>query len=463
MKVVKRIFLSLVLVALFVFLVIPPLMGLYIKHRYNEAINQLNDAFPNTTFRVDHYQLGWFASKAHFTIDAHRPSHENGHDFRFTGEASIQQGPVIYKLNPENKNRFAIASLTTEIPSLQLSSHSTWHFSNIIKSKFSSPGFSFQEKQAINLKNLQGDSSYHFSAHHYQLDLSIQKFSLSQAIDLSGLHYTVQTSYQNKNKLSEKNLNLKNALLHLKNGDKVALNDLSGLLRINDLDGRSHIKFLYDIPSISNNAFDIQRIKFALQIIGAPTQETLKLKKDFDQRYTPGTTVNYKVLINDALELLRQGFNVQLDTLRVETTKGNLIVGGSVLVPQLAKDTTVQELPQKLDINLDLQIPKEWLKTYLTGYIRAQQSALRQQPGNEEKSFPAPEAMAETNIQHWLTQQLLTATENEYKTNIEFKNGQLTINGHALEKFPTVLLSQTDNSTENTAPESTPEPETKTP
>ena len=448
MKVIKFFVYFIIVLAVFVFLVAPPLIGLYAKHQYYSMIENASKKNPNVTMKISSYQFGWFSSKITTEIDLHMTP-KNDHkplssdnNVRVMIYVNMHHGPVIYSAYVGKKRFYlALADIKGKIPTLNLNVHSIWHFSNTITSAFSSPGFELTvAPTTVSVKNFQGTSNYHVGSHRFQVHSTLDAMSVytnqnhsmssNPTIRLDGLLYVADIDQKGLINYGKQKLAINKVLLNFDQKNPVTLNNLSAASNTTLNDGKIDITVTYNIQSISKNPLGINgfQLDFAIKNVNADSLNEL-LEALSQQNQQP---VDYKTLLTPGMDLLRKGVSIHINYFYLKTDGGSVSLDGTFAIPELPKNTSFLQVPMMMKADCHFQAPKTWLKQQMASFIGFFQ------PPKHGQTQVDPNEAAMLTLQQWENQNLLISSGKNYTAQIQFQNGHLLINGKVpnLQKHP---------------------------
>ena len=436
MKVIKIFFWIILSLAILAFLIIPPAIGLWIKHHYFKALTEINRKNQNITATISHYDFGWFCSKVSVRLDFHKMPLQNNrknifanNDIRVDGQLNIYHGPIIYiKQDRLNHINFALADIKANIPTLNVTGHSVWHFNNLLVSRFSSPAFKLVEDgETISMKNLQGLSKYNMATHRMRLQLRMNTLDVSNFIHLKQIAYIANLDQKGLVNYGKQKLSIGNLTLYTMQDSPIVLNNVSATSNTTLDSSNINLSFKYNIQSISENKFGVNGMQFNSTINGVNAKYFNQLLAAWQNQQN--TEQN---LINAMMKLLRHGVTVQVHSLKLKTNDGIVLLNGTFTIPTLSNSTHLSQLPAMIKASAYFQAPKIWIKQQITAWIGSSQNTAQQ----------SPEAIASASLQRWENDNLLISSDNNYKARLAFQDGQLLING----KAPSMLRKDNQNS-----------------
>lgn len=448
MKVIKFFVYLITVLAVLVFLVAPPLIGLYAKHQYYSMIENASKKNPNVTMKISNYQSGWFSSKITTEVDLHMTPKSDHKMIGFDNNTRVMiyvdmhHGPVIYS-DHAGKKRFylALANIKGEIPTLNLTVRSIWHFSNTIISAFSSSGFELTLAPiTVSVKNFQGTSNYHVGSHRFQVHSTLDSMSVyadqnqstssNPAIRLDGLLYTGDIDQKDLINYGKQKLTINKVSLNLNPKNPVTLNNLSATSNTVLNDGKIDMTVNYDIQSISKNPLGINgfQLDFSIKNVSADSLNEL-LEALAQQNKQP---MDYKTLLTPGMDLLQKGLSIHINYFYLKTDDGSVSLDGTFAIPELPKNTSFLQVPMMMKADFHFQAPKTWLKQQMASFIGFFQ------PTKHRQTQVDPNEAAMLTLQQWENQKLLISSGKNYTARIQFKNGHLLVNGKVpnLQKSP---------------------------
>lgn len=446
MKVIKFFFYLILSLAVLIFLVMPPLVGLYIKHQYYATIDQANKQNPNLVMKVNHYKMGWFSAKFSTEIDFST----NNDSLRIAINGSVKHGPIIVTKNQgHSRYNIALAEINGNIPVINLTSQSLWQFNNTITSQFSSPGFNLDHKSAaVKAKGIQGNSHYSLSSQKLQVLATLDSLQILTAnqmqnsvnktpiLTISNVKYSADLQRQGLINYGPQHVSIGKIDIQTQH-DTISLNNMTFSSNVTANNGKTNMSLQYAIPTITKNPAGIKSIQFSLALKDIDTKSFNELLQSMSDQ-SPQQTPNVRALIAPGMKVLRNGFTIELNHLLIDTDHGVASLKGKFQIPTLPKNATMLQIPMAAMADFKFQAPKAWLKQQVASVLGAFQ------PHHSGQRPADPNELAALSLQQWENQNLIISAGDDYVSHLQFKRGQLLINGKVpdLNKKPTPVKPQ---------------------
>lgn len=435
MKMIKILLTSIVLLVVFLFLIMPPLIGLGVRYQCGRLLSQLNHSYPNITATISHYRFGWFTSKIDIRLDVHFKKGTLEHKIgssntRQVAFMTIRQGPIIIRKQRGHYNPYlALADIDITSPQLRLKAHSIWHLSLWASAQFTSPSFQIISAPCkIIVKTLQGMLYFHLSLKHFKAHTSIDTFNLEQTasgqpiIAINKLLYHANLKKMDFVRLGQQTLTIKKMMVSLGKDDSITLSNILAHTNSRLTNGGIEMTANYKIKPITQNKFDINGLNIHFSIKNVDEKRFNELLNVLSKHKTL-TSTDYESFAKPGLDLLQQGLNINLKQLTLNTSSGAVSLVGTLNIPKQSNGISLLEIPTMINANFYFQSPKTWFTKQLSTYYAYLASKQTPPPSID------PQKMAENTLQKWAQERFIIIDGNQLKTRLQFQKGLLFFNG----------------------------------
>lgn len=438
MKAIRAIISTLLILLMLIFLVLPVGIGLWVKHSYQEIINDIPPS-SNVSVKLVKYQLGWFHSKATIAVDLHLQgfsSSQQQNNIRFVFYSDIKQGPLIFakSSNGSKKINFALAQTISRAPNINFQSTSTWHFNNEITNRFLSKNFKITfSGMIVKLKGLQGSVTYDLDSKKWKGTATISSGSVATQtsppttpIKIATFNDVKYSGHIHRASLivyGKQSLRFNNIMLLL-SPKKPTISNFYFSSNVTQNKNTTSMQIILNAEKIMDTGFGINTfaLDFAFNNLNTEAlNHFLKTLRTQDEH--PNDKAAIPKIIKSSMKLLQKSLSLNLNLLDLGTAQGKLNMVGSINIPKLDDNAGIVQLAALASANFQLRVPKQWLLEQVTNAVSFLQ--------NKSVASTQPRDLATMMLKRWEDENLLIPQGNNYASAIIYKNGKLLINGKA--------------------------------
>jgi len=436
MRAIKITVSTIIIVLLFVFLVMPAGLGLWMKHSYDKLIDNLPPS-PYVSMKLSKFEWGWFQSKATIILDFHHNGIRPSDNTRYIINTKVRQGPIIFSktVNGATRVLLALAKTSSDSSGLGAQSTSTWYFNNTIVTHLRAKHFNLSlTGAALKLKNLHGVIAYELNHKKLKGLITIASGSLGMQLSpntkpaglftFSGATYTGAIHRIGLIGYGKQNIRLDSFTFITPNDiNNLTINNSNFTSNVTHDKGTTSMRLILSAKKIVNSKFGVNMLTldFAFNDINTKAL-TQFLQIARQQKKNKSDKVIMAKLTKPALALVRKGFSLNLNQLNFGTTQGKVEAKGSINIPKLDDKANIMQTAARISSSFNVQVPKQWLLEQVTHFFTMAQN---KKPG----ATITPHDKAVAAIKQWEAQYLIRAEGNHYISEVSFKNGKLLING----------------------------------
>lgn len=182
---------------------------------------------------------------------------------------------------------------------------------------------------------------------------------------------------------------------------------------------------------------------FMLQLnnFGAKAVNQLRVLNEQLENQKLGTTQYLQAFYHLAPKLLGYGAQIHLSPCELDTPYGKLSLGLNATFPNIQKDkiTDNRVMFKNVESMNQVVIPQKLLSIILTKYYQNRLTSMMQLADAQSKAEMTPDTMSKlvdskvkATIANWQQQNYLVAKNSNFELNLDYKQGQLNVNGKAV-------------------------------
>jgi len=422
-------------------------MGLWIEKRYPQVISQFNT--PHVTFKLKDFKRGWFNSSAHIELTFHSVETGLSEDALPLAQVvvtqDIQHGPLVREKTPGGFKHFVFARAAMENSShsdnLNFNANTLWTMANSLNTDLKVQHLLFSnERQRVELSQLNGRIDFTPSDQHFQTALTLEKGALYESnperagnvVDLIKVmelnNFTTQLNISKIESLwyGQRHFAAQKLIILPYGGEALTLENIAFGLNQNQNGPLTDFNLINKTENISGGAYKISQL--SINLILKDINSALLDK--FAHVFIYGSDFQRLRLYSLLVDLLTKGMSINLSELKFNTDEGPVNIQAAISASAVNEtDSSFSHLMDNLNIQAAANVPKEWLRKNLISYYNDKTTA------HNSKADSA--IIAQNYMDHWLAHHLLISDNQQVGLKIEYKEGNLLINGEkpALSNF----------------------------
>jgi uncharacterized protein YdgA (DUF945 family) len=428
---------------LFVFAT-PFFMGILIKKEYPKLLAKLADQ-SNLQIKVLDYHRGWFSSNALVQVNSPASSKP-----ALTLNEKIWHGLLIFAKTPQNSSKvlFARAYLTTNLqnPDTTFAADTVWTLQGSLKTNIDSPKFQFNtHENQIQFLNLKGNVAYSPLTDTVKTNTQMDALHLTQTKPNSSFQISLKNIFAQADFYKKQNLwygtrqiQIGSFSLMSPNKPTITIDQMALKIEQTAHHDMTNIAIDYQAQQVLKENLKMGPVHFLLQLNDLDSKALADLITRAIQAKQQAMSVPTLIaqLYQPFFTIITKGFSITLNPFSFNTPQGLVSLSANIQIPKQAENPSIETLLKGSQIDAKLQVPQSWLQEQLTLYYRNQQKQApqMQQNGNTDVALLAPEFLAQQKIKNWITQWSLVAKNDQLTLHVEYKKGQVFLNGQAYRK-----------------------------
>ncbi len=439
----------------------PIFMGLWIQKRYPQLIKDFNS--PHVSFELINYKTGWFSSVANLKINLRSAETSWTDDSpalaSFTVNQKIQHGPLVIKKSSDGRRhlRLALALMQniSQSDNMQFKTDTVWTLNNRIDTQIDIDKILLgNDRQRIEINQLTGGIDFipgpkrfisHLSLSHGALYENNPEKAGNNIVDLVKV---MELTDFGLNMDITKVKNIWYGARHFSAGkitifpygggaDVLVADNFVANLTQTQHNELTDFEITNQIEQINEGQLTIGQLQLSLSLKNMNTD----LLQVFAQNLMDTSDYQRLKLYSNLIDLFAKGMTLDLSQLQFNTEEGPVSVSARINSPSTNISISgILHLFENLNAQANAEVPKEWLRKNLTHYYENKHSENPQLKIN-------PNFLAQQYIDHWLSRHLLILKDQQVFMNLQYKEGNLLINGEkpSLDNF---LINSPINQTE---------------
>ena len=440
---------AVVLAVIFILLVTPLMMGLWIQKSYPPMIKQFDT--PHVTFEPAHFKRGWFRSQVQIQVVFHSAemtlSGESIPLAQLTIDQEIQHGPLVRQTRMDGSRHWMIARAAlhneSRADNLNFKANTLWTMANHITTELNIPHLLVgNDRQRIEMNQLAGTINFTPGDKHFQTQLSLANGVLyannpekvgNNIIDLVKVmeldNFVTRLDIRKTNMLwyGARHFEAQKIMIFPYGSNAITADNVAIDLNQDQQGDLTNFNLSNQIGSLTDGQFKIDQVQLALVLKNMNTA----LLESFAHVFMYGSDFQRFKLYSVLVDLFTKGMAVDLDRFQFNTSDGPVSIQAHLASPTTdSEHAGLLHLFENLNIQASANVPKAWLKKNLTVYYQTKKSENPNLKGN-------PDVIAQHYLDHWLTHRLLVPQDQQVSMAINYKDGHLLVNGEkpALDNF----------------------------
>lgn len=440
---------ALLAVVALVILAVPFGMGFWVQKRYSQVIPQFNT--PHVSFKLVQFKRGWFHSRAQLQVTLHSAettlSGESIPLAQFTVAQAIQHGPLVIQKTAGGSRHLVVARAGMQNESkddnLNFKANTLWTLANSLNTQLQVQHLLLgNDRQRIEISQLIGHINFTPTDKHFQSQLTLGNGALyennpekvgNNLIDLVKVmeldHFTTDLDIHKIKTLwyGDRHFTAQKVMVFPYGGDVITVGDFAADLNQSQHGDLTDFNLTNRIGAIANGQFKVSGLQAALALKDMNTA----LLENFAHVFMYSSDFQRFKLYSLVVDLFAKGMVIDLSQFQFTTDDGPVDVEAQIMSPPAdAANSGLLHLLENLSVQASANIPKEWLKKNIVSYYATKKI--------EDPHLKInPEIIAQRYLDHWLEHHLLVPQDQQVTMAINYKEGQLLINGEkpALDNF----------------------------
>lgn len=442
---------TLILIGLFVIFVLPFFIGIWIQNEYPKVVDKLS-ANQGFSIKVLAYHRGWFSSDARIQIQLNDKllKMEKYSGLSTNSSISVNErihhGPFIFTKNTDGKKEFLFAAAliqnNTKLAENHLQSNTEWSFGNTLNSHFIAKKLSFgSNQQKIQLNGLQGNFHYSPGSQHVKVDVNLKQARMQitpQGTHTKGGIITISNvnsagDYSTKGPLwyGIRKMSAGQVTVNTPEKTQIIIKNISANIQQRQKQLNTDIVLLFETQLFHGPNMQWGPAQLQLRISNLNTKSLINFMNRataVQQIAQPKAAI---LMYQPFMKLIGQGLTIKLDKFFLRTPKGPIDVNAELQIKPQSGSPSLPGIMKNLLAHASLQIPKPLLAQHLT-------DTYKKKPSHKHTALKTtPEKMAEQQIQHWISTNMLTQSGDILSMTVNFQQGKLLINGKRYQKSMT--------------------------
>ncbi len=432
---------AIVVVIVFVALAIPFGMGLFVQGRYPQLLAQFNT--PHLSFALLNFKRGWFHSEAQLQVTLHSAettlSGESIPLAQFTITQDIEHGPLVLQKHLDGSRNwmFALAAVQNEsrADNLIFKSSTIWTMANTVNTALQIKHLLLSnDRQRIEINDLNGDVIYTLADRHFQSQLALGNGALyennpekvgNDIVDLVKVmeldNLTTHLDIRKINALwyGTRHFAAQKISIFPYGGEVLTINNFAADLNQSQHGGLTKFDLTNHVDTITSGQFKIDQLQVALNLDNMNTP----LLENFAQVFMYGSDFQRFKMYPILVDLFAKGMTANLSQLQFTTSDGPVAMQAQIAsIPGDPANAGLLHLLENVNMQASANVPKEWLKKEIISYLDNKKNA---NPSLKVDS----QVLAQHYLDYWQEHHLLVPQDQQVSMVMNYKNGQLLING----------------------------------
>lgn len=448
----RKLFSGLVIIVILIILVLlftPLGLSFWLQRHYGHLLSRVNH-YNKISIRVTQFNRGWFVSTAtlQITLAGHWMKPQPGmilanpnEPLTFTLQQRIINGPLLIGKFNEGNRLFlgkAFVYSNSNDPNFLVNAATLIHFSNTLHNYIDAPMIAIaNDQQQFVINNLKATLIYIVRQHRLLTDTQMDRIQLDAkpTIGVGATEYqprlllqniTTRADMQNKGLLwyGDKSTNIRK-ITYLNNQNKATeIKDLFLYYQQTATQDTTTVTTTAHAAEITADKLDLKPVdlKFSLNNLNTASLNTFI---DIAIKLKPLSQINIpqiKMLYLPFVNILSRGLVIKLNYLNAGTPDGSVNVQAQLNLPKQAQAINLPFMLASAQGNFTLQMPLAWFTAQLENLYENKKLKM-------DRADLSPQAAAQQQIQHWLTNKKLIADGPFVKMSVTYDKGQLLING----------------------------------